>query len=280
MDARTNGKGRNRRVVAPARTKNTVTSFPQNSQMEYVGAEGKRDEMEPRRNDEETGGVRLRSGGKLNSLGVYLPFEGTTVVMVVKTESLDWSRIEAYIKSQRKMQEYFAPLPASSYHITLCGVTTRSAQKLNLQEWYSYLVQQRAANEKLATHVAADSTFPVDAPRFVSMSSRLSFVFSWDAKTKAKLDCVCNTFGLRMSSPHMSLAYEKRPVPKDDVGLAQEFKGLEALFLEMLRASSSSSSVSWLNAPQFCYFPDMTRFIPWTGNVEELVKHGVLQNGH
>ena len=80
---------------------------------------------------------------KLDSQGNYLPFHGITVVHSLQKASLaKLAKIEPFLRQSPLLSQYYAPLPLSSYHMTLYDVET--ARGKTLEEWQRHVQQEQA----------------------------------------------------------------------------------------------------------------------------------------
>ena len=68
---------------------------------------------------------------KVNTDGTYRPFHGYTVVSMLEN---DLSCVENYIKNNTLLSSYFAPLPSSSYHMTIFNIWAHSNNLLSMQK--------------------------------------------------------------------------------------------------------------------------------------------------
>ena len=68
---------------------------------------------------------------KVNTDGSYRPFHGYTVVSMLEN---DLSCVENYIKNNKLLSSYFAPLPSRSYHMTVFNIWSHSNNLLPMQK--------------------------------------------------------------------------------------------------------------------------------------------------
>lgn len=76
---------------------------------------------------------------KVNTDGSYRPFHGYTVVSMLHN---DLSCVENYIKNNKLLSSYFAPLPSSSYHMTIFNIWAHSNNLLPMQKNWLFTMKE------------------------------------------------------------------------------------------------------------------------------------------
>lgn len=72
---------------------------------------------------------------KLDHHGHYQRFPGTTVICDV-ADSQGWFDFYKEVTSKKNFCKYFAPLPSTSYHITVRGIKTAARDFKSEQEFF------------------------------------------------------------------------------------------------------------------------------------------------
>jgi len=107
---------------------------------------------------------------KINFDGEYLPFYGYTIISMVNGH-YGYSQIEQFPKKTKTLSKYLAPLPASSYHVTIFDIFcernvpekyTPASGKVPSEHWtraMRYLQEDLTAAKKICASVTKELSF-------------------------------------------------------------------------------------------------------------------------
>ena len=81
---------------------------------------------------------------KINTDGTYRLFHGYTVVSMIEN---NLECIEKYIQNNKLLSSYFAPLPSSSYHMTVFNIWAHSDDLLPIQQ--NWLIRMKESYKNI-----------------------------------------------------------------------------------------------------------------------------------
>ena len=209
---------------------------------------------------------------KIDANGQYLRFPGIAVVCnLSSTTSFD---LTAVIRAQPDLGKIMAPLPASSYHVTLLDVCCQYKLGLDASEWQMYCSHPRWAE------AAAEARRSEFSPQL-----QIGRLDTWAGGMGLTLEAATNTpahpgdvpLGRRIQAKlgvagqrypwHLTLAYcmdptaYERLISTDPARLEAQRAAVEAA----ARRAVDGGLLSFCEA-RLCRFEDMTEFVPWDGD--------------
>ncbi len=208
--------------------------------------------------------------GKLGADGKFKQFPGTTVICPVVLDIVPWQQIEDFLKNSVRLSQFYAPLPAKSFHVTVCGHRTFQYVCRNNDfdevEWTSFLHENTEKCKKIA---AASKGLALN-PRFEHLGTYWGILSaSFSLNNEKQVRDFCHSVECQPSIPcHMTLAYQTAyPLPERDMEFDKEISDLSRLVGDLF---AKIQNASWLQSAEFCYFDSMLHFEPWDGSTETL----------
>ncbi len=200
---------------------------------------------------------------KINSEGRYLPYPGVTVVAAIKeADKPFWQLIYETITKNKEFTNYFSPLPYESYHLTTINLYTKDAT--GSRKWREFIVSNRDFFLSIKDLLTKKSFTPIVLVESIQIAGALQIIVTLPEEQIKIIQQVAKAHHVEMGIPtvfHITLAYQ--------------FKYVETQILEKLRLTlkeelfailKAQNSVLTLTPPELCFFNDMTKFVPWSGD--------------
>lgn len=200
---------------------------------------------------------------KIDSEGKYLTFPGVTVVSAIKeTDKPLWQLIYETLKKNKAFTDHFTPLPYKSYHLTAINLYTKDAIKSG--EWQNFIISNSAFFQALNDLLTEKSFTPVVTVESINMTGALQIIVTLPEEQIRIIQQVAKTYRVEENIPsvfHITLAYQFR---------FMEQRALEKLAFKLKQnifaiLQSHEGQLS-LTPPQLCFFNNMTKFTPWSGD--------------
>ena len=200
---------------------------------------------------------------KLNSEGKYLTFPGITVVSAIKkTDKPLWQLIYEALKKNKEFTDHFTPLPYESYHLTAINLYTKDA--IGSRKWRGFIISNRAFFQSLNGLIAEKSFTPVVSVESINIAGALQIMVTLPEEQIRIIQQVAKAHHVEARIPsafHITLAYQFKYV---------EQEVLEKLELELRQEifailKSHEGELS-LTPPELCFFNNVTKFTPWSGD--------------
>lgn len=197
---------------------------------------------------------------KINSLGKYGKFEGTTIICFLsKKDREKYKKVHDFIKESKVIQKYYSPLPVDSYHMTILNIFTRK---------YTKDYGQRL--EKLKKMIGGINGI-LNQVQLCPRTAKTELYTRGTMGVRCELNNVVNehfiqpmrsgmaaNIGVKYDQNfqfHMTLGYRyKNVIIEDKPAFLDEVTALNKLV-------NSIGNVTF-EKTQLCYFEDMTSFIP------------------
>lgn len=201
---------------------------------------------------------------KVNETGSFMPFRGATVIARIKKEDHSfWSDITKVLSECTNFSEYYAILPTDSYHMTVTNLFVE--EDSGSEPWEKFIGDKKpffqslhqAIEEKLsAFEITLEDPYEYGALFLrVNLSSEIQKIIKEIAKA----------FNIQEKMPtsfHITLAYRYKA---SDLSNREMFRAMNASIKEsIVHVIKSHKEPIILEAPELCFFDDMTKFTPWS----------------
>ncbi|CAK9024749.1 40S ribosomal protein S11 [Durusdinium trenchii] len=235
---------------------------------------------------------------KIDEKGAYLHFPGITVVCDLALESrASLSHLPDLLKASPLLGPYLAPLPVTSYHVTLLDICCQYKLGLDDEAWCSFCAHPRwAAAAKLLRGISGErGEESPEAPFVLRLAVErleishgcVGLVLRACGETPEHPSAVAvgrRLEGLLEAQPqkwpwHLTLAYGlnglRRTAESEPTAVEAERHALE----EQIRRALPDE-LRFAQA-ELCRFEDMTAFVPWDGEAPatERTKRGPRGSG-
>jgi hypothetical protein len=200
---------------------------------------------------------------KIDSSGNYLSFPGFTVVADVYAQNNElFQKIHEQLRNCPLIVDYYALLPAESYHITTFGIKCqKKMDSKNFNSWINGNLEMfQTVNSEIEQGTEAFS-YRISGVR----KNQLTFLVSVNTSAAQNQRRAASKTPYEKDIPrsfHISLGYQYKDFP-DDTILPRIVQHLENILSDLLPFHETTPLQA--NKPELCYFHDMTRFIPWNG---------------
>lgn len=208
-------------------------------------------------------------GSKIDSIGNYRIWEGSTIVMALDDSCVIPARtLFDALCADRLITSHLGVLPLKSYHVTLRGMKNRKDFRSG-NEYNIYLRESRNAMIMLDTRfreesclsdgirleidLAASLSSPLPSLRFFESGPHEEKLRQWEQEAVSAFSMKKS----RRQSWHLSLGYYyKTPATE------AEAVSLRGAVERCIRAFAAECPIVVLDRPRVCTFRDMTHFEP------------------
>lgn len=201
---------------------------------------------------------------KVSNEGVYLPFPGLTVIAAVRSNGYEfWKKINNMITECKNLSEYYAPLPNSSYHMTITHLYTQ--QYIGRKKWEQFIVSHTEDFKLLKDSLEQRAFNPEVIIESVDVDRTIKLVLDLPVEQKKIILEIARKHNLLKKIPHpfhITLAYRYKEI---DEQLRLDFESV--LKSNLSKLVKEYKAIYSLNQPKLCYFHDMNGFTPW--NISE-----------
>lgn len=202
---------------------------------------------------------------KIDEKGTYTRFPGFTVIASVGAEeSKLWEAIYNSIANNSVVRKYYAPLPASSYHMTAMGLFTQ--QYDGGTDWEGFIKAKMPFFKRLHEALHEREFKPEISFVEVNTSSTIHIVVSLPKEQQDIINDIAKEFDMESNVPfafHITLAYQYEMIDEASIGEVRlELTKVRDAINTILAAKTSPLVIE---PPKLTYFNDMTAFIPWDG---------------
>jgi len=202
---------------------------------------------------------------KVDQAGNYLPFHGVTVISSIDDDHDIWKAVNDGIRSCPLVMEYYSILPCDSYHMTVMDLYTK---KFDGGECWEQFITEKTSFFRALNETIHDRNFTFNPEITISRShvtSIISLLVQLDSEQQSKIRDIAEKFNLTVKIPkhlHVTLGHLNKEISAETLTMIQTqvqavLENTENLFNNLIS----------LQAPQLCYFHDMTAFIPWNGDI-------------
>lgn len=194
---------------------------------------------------------------KIDTDGKYCDFPGVTIISSIKKEDLKkWTSVYQSLSESNLVRDFFSPLPAASYHMTLRSMYTQLDDAL--LNWEDFITEKLPEFQKVAQDLKQNAFTPELQIIDVSVSSVIQIVLEVSPAQQKMM----RNFRKNIEQPksyHITLGYQFYRFPNQ-----QQKQEIRNLVVKSLQEVFPTLAIH-LNPPRLCYYRNMTNFIEWNG---------------
>ena len=199
---------------------------------------------------------------KINSEGQYLTFPGVTVVASIdKIDQSLWRLVYETLIKIEGLNDYFSPMPYECYHMTTNNLFTKD--EIGPEKWHSFLTSNSSYFQSLHRHLAENSFIPNISIQSVITDGAIQILVTLPQEQQDIIEEIASIHQSESGIPsffHITLAYQYKDIQAE---LLEQFNLV--LNQELLSIFKAHKQTLSLAPPKLCFFNDMTKFTPWTG---------------
>lgn len=194
---------------------------------------------------------------KVNEYGEYIPFPGVTVISACYPEQKEFCETiyKALVKNP-SILNYFAPLPAESYHMTTMSLETEHQIGL---DWTQFINDNLSRYKNMNQVLQKNPIYPSIERMEVRIGWSISLTLHLPQQQKIHIKETAESLNIEKTIPkvfHMTLAYS---IPNTTI--PEELKS--EITKELNAVIGNIQLPIKIARPTLCYFHDMTSFPVW-----------------
>jgi len=199
---------------------------------------------------------------KMDNKGNYTKFPGiTTVASVKEKDYLFWEAVYNLVVGYDALKSNYSPLPYASYHMTAINLYTEAA--IGSKRWKDFVTNNEIFFQSLQKDFKNRAFEPQISVESIGVSGAIKLLVKLPEEQSQIIHEIAKKYNLQSEIPHeyhITLAYQIKYLEKSALRKIKE--ELQQKLNELL---SLHSDPLFLDAPNLCFFNDMTAFTPWDG---------------